>query len=393
MRGGEKGAAGERQPPEGAKGAAFPTVSSLCSAILRRYFEVGPAKMAFNAHVHAGDEAMEGGDAEGALAAYDEAARLDPKSAEAHMGRGGALHRLGRDREALEALDAAVGLDRSHDALLLRGAVHAALSQPALAARDFGSAAAERPDSVEAHLGIGVACEEMGRHKRALAAVGRAIKISPGDPALRIARGRVLVNAGLPGGALAEFGAALRLDGSLAEAHAGRGSALLAAGRRKKALAAYSRAGRLDPGSAEAHLGRGIALYEVGRHGLALAALGRAAALDPGSATAGLYRGRALRGLGRREEALEELDAAVAADPGGAAAIVERAEILGEMGRHEEALEALDGAADQDRRDVCRARGTALSGLGRGKEAAAADAGAAQTGRAAGALRPSAARC
>ena len=56
MRGGEKEAAGGQQPPEGAKGAAFPAFSSLCSAMLRTYFEVGPAKMAFNAHARTGDE-------------------------------------------------------------------------------------------------------------------------------------------------------------------------------------------------------------------------------------------------------------------------------------------------------------------------------------------------
>ena len=66
--------------------------------------------MLYSNHVRTGDMAMERGDAKGALAEYDEAVQLDPKGAEAHTGRGGALHRLGRSEEALAALGRTVRL-------------------------------------------------------------------------------------------------------------------------------------------------------------------------------------------------------------------------------------------------------------------------------------------
>ena len=47
---------------------------------------------------------------EDALAAHDQALRLNPDSANSHHGRGVALERLGRDEEALAAFDEAARL-------------------------------------------------------------------------------------------------------------------------------------------------------------------------------------------------------------------------------------------------------------------------------------------
>ena len=49
-----------------------------------------------------------------ALEAFDNAVRLDPKSAYAHEGRARTLHRLGRHKEAAEAIESAIRIDKNY---------------------------------------------------------------------------------------------------------------------------------------------------------------------------------------------------------------------------------------------------------------------------------------
>ena len=161
-----------------------------------------------------------------ALAALDEAARLDPGNPDRHEARGRLLYGMGRNDEALAALDEAARLGSPDaPALVLRGRVLLAMSQPGRAVRCLKSAvAAAGPANAEARVCLGVAYARLGRYKRALGSIRRGIRLNPREAQAHVALGMVLLKAGRAGGALAAYGEAVRLDGALAEAHVGGAS-------------------------------------------------------------------------------------------------------------------------------------------------------------------------
>ncbi len=210
------------------------------------------------------------GKREEALAAYEQALRLDPNNASVHECRGLVLGQLGRREEALAAYEQALRLD---------------------------------PNDALTHRCRGDMLRELGRREEALAAYEQALRLGLDDVFVYQYRGQLLGDLGRFGEALAAYNQGLRLDPDNVTMHAGRGLALAELGRPGEALAAYEQALRLDPNNAAACMGRGIALGDLGRFEEALAAFERLLRLRPDSAPVHQLRGFALRQLGRLEEA------------------------------------------------------------------------------------------
>ena len=139
-----------------------------------------------------------------ALDACDAAARIDPKDAEVHRYRVGALLELKRDQDAIEACDAYLRTGRSSaDLLGLRGLAKARRNDFAGAIDDYTL----------------------------------ALALEPSAPVLRARRGWAYLVSGAPQLALRDFEEAIRLDPSSGDAYSGRGSALVALGRCREAVA------------------------------------------------------------------------------------------------------------------------------------------------------------
>ena len=146
--------------------------------------------------------------------------------------RGHSLGALGRNVEALEAYDTAVGID---------------------------------PADAAAHAGRGDALAALDRFAEALEAYDRAADLDPGFAPFHLFRGDALAVLDRFAEALEAYDTAVGIDPADAAAHAGRGDALAALGRDDEALEAYDRAAGIDPLYAEAHAGRGGALAALGR--------------------------------------------------------------------------------------------------------------------------------
>jgi serine/threonine protein kinase/lipoprotein NlpI len=139
-----------------------------------------------------------------ALDACDAALRIDPKDADAHRSRVGALLELKRDQDAILACDAYLSTGvSSADLLGLRGLARARRNDFAAAIDDYTL----------------------------------ALALEPSSPALHGRRGWAYLVSGAPQLALRDFEEVIRRDPSSGDAYSGRGSALVAMGRCGEAVA------------------------------------------------------------------------------------------------------------------------------------------------------------
>ncbi len=191
-----------------------------------------------------------------------------------------------------------------------------------LRARRFRAAAAafeewarRRPDSADAHVGLGLALLEMGEPRQAARHLERAADLDPDLFGPRFALGVAYLRGGQPAAAIASLERAVQIDAGSAAAHAQLGTACAVAGDTTRAL----------------------------EH------LGRAVELDPESAFALGNLARVLRRAGRPQEALPHLEKLARLRPDSARAHRMLAELYGELGdeeaarRHMERAERLEG--------------------------------------------------
>lgn len=186
----------------------------------------------------------------------------------------------------------------------------------------IGAAAVVAPGNAGIHSNLGLALKAAGRLDDALASFDRALALAPAFPEALNNRGNVQLALARPAEALASFDRAVNLRPEYAEAWNNRGYALVALGRLEPAVESYGRACALAPGYAEAFHNRGLALRQLGRAGEALADAERALALAPGHLDVLDARGIALADLGRHDAALASFDLALAGAPDRAASHV-----------------------------------------------------------------------
>ncbi len=156
---------------------------------------------------------------------FNEALKAEPRYAQAHVGLGVVLTRLGRFDEAIAQLKEAIRI---------------------------------KPEQVEAHQALSDALFSRGnRDEEALREADKALRLQPRYVPAHSERGAILLRLGDPNGAMAEFGRALEIDPDQVEAHYRHGHAALPAGRSRwgdRALQASSGgearscAGALRPG-------------------------------------------------------------------------------------------------------------------------------------------------
>ena len=157
-----------------------------------------------------------------ALDACDAAVRIDPKDAEVHRCRVGALLELGRDQDAIDACDAYLRTGGSSaDLLGLRGLARARRNDFAAAIDDYTL----------------------------------ALALEPSAPVLHERRGWAYLVSGAPQMSLRDFEEAIRLDPSGGDAYSGRGSALIALGRGVEAVADADESLRHGESEARMHYG------------------------------------------------------------------------------------------------------------------------------------------
>jgi protein O-GlcNAc transferase len=279
-----------------------------------------------------------------ALAALDEVLAKMPANAVAWINRGLVQIDLGLAKESIASYDRALAIDpRSATAWINRGNALRGLDRPTEAVESYDRALELAPNA-EAHCERGNALVELHRLGEALDSYTNAIHHNPGYLEAYSNRAIALLLLNDAAAAVASCDGAIARRPDYAEAHNYRGNALLKLKCFEEALASYDRAISIKPDYAEAFNNRGCALFELKRLEEALANCDRAIAIKPDYPEAFSNRGNALFKLNRHKEALASYDRAVSIKPDCAEAFNNRGNVLLDLKRLEEALASYERA-------------------------------------------------
>lgn len=224
------------------------------------------------------------GEADRALADYDEILRRQPDHAVARLNRGIVLstHKA-EPGKAIADFDHVLALmPDSADALVFRGDAHLRLGDYRQALDDLDRAVMQTPDHAQTHVLRGLARALLGQAMQAAADYDRALSIDRRNVEALVNRAAIRAGAGDPAGAIRDLDDALVIEPGNALAHYNRGYARFARGEHDQAVADYSAAIRLDPRLGWAYLNRCLTRVVAGREtALAAADCDRAQRLLP----------------------------------------------------------------------------------------------------------------
>jgi tetratricopeptide (TPR) repeat protein len=269
------------------------------------------------------------GRAEEAVAALQDALRLEPNDAEVHGNVGIVLASLGRRDAAREHLERALALSpESAQAHSNLGNLLAAEGRLDEAVAHYLAAVRIDHDYADALNNLANVLVQQGKTDEAIARYEAALAADPSYLAAHHNLATVLTRVGRNAEAIAHYRAALALDPSHADAHRGLGAQLAARGQLDEAITELAAAARLRPGLANAHYEHGAALAAAGRLDEAIAAYGRAIALTPNVPDLHNDLGIAFARRGDLDAAAAEFRKAVALAPDHAEAVANLAAAL-----------------------------------------------------------------
>lgn len=217
-----------------------------------------------------------------ALADYNQALTLNPKSAIAYINRGTTYAEQESFDKALQDYNRALSLDKNAaQAYVSRGAIHLKQARYTGALKEFDKAVEAGFSNGFLFRKRGEALDELGRYEEALVAYDKVLQFSAEDVEAHIGKGRAFLGLGDYEQALTFFEEVLRLNPDSAGAYRGKGQAFNGLERYTEALAAYKKALTLDARSAEAYRGKGKALSGLKRYVEASLVFEEANRLDP----------------------------------------------------------------------------------------------------------------
>jgi len=170
---------------------------------------------------------LEGSKPEEALAAYREAAILQPKDAEPHLSAGQLLEKQNKFADAEQEYKQALALDPSSDALTALANLSMRGRRLPEAAEYLRKLVAERPDDANAHIQLGRVLAAESKNDDAIAELETAAKLAPDDLSLQRDLADLYSTTGKHEQAEAAYRALVTAHPNDAESHYGLGKTLL----------------------------------------------------------------------------------------------------------------------------------------------------------------------
>ena len=237
-----------------------------------------------------------------ALAAYDNAIRLDATQAEGYLHRAKAKIALGHYDAALSDVEKVLCLEpASAEAYIARGVAQFCLSQHEAAFADFEAALRLDPGCADAYAARGTVKSRLGEYEAALADFDQAIHLLPDVPTDARAASKYHPAKGVLGD----------LRHRLARVYHNRAYTKAFLGQRQSALSDYDTAIQLSPKCAASYTNRGELKYSLGQREAALADFEAAIRADPECAQPYTERGREKLRWGRDADAKADLEIAL----------------------------------------------------------------------------------
>jgi Tfp pilus assembly protein PilF len=229
-----------------------------------------------------GSRKLQAGDADGAIASFDQAKRQAPKDPRPHYLSAVALQKKGDAASAEKELRTALGLDPK--LAEVRNELGALLNER----RRFGEAESELKRAVADQPGLGEAWFNLGQAAAmqkdcatSLDAYAHATRLSPTDADGFINQSVAARKCGKLPQATASARQAVKLQAGSAPAHLNLGIALEASGKLDDAAKEYEVAARIKPSYATAWWSLGLVEGKLKKPEAAIAALDKARALSP----------------------------------------------------------------------------------------------------------------
>jgi tetratricopeptide (TPR) repeat protein len=171
---------------------------------------------------------------------------------------------------AITAFNQAIKLDpNSADAYILRGDVYAQKRDWDRTLADYSQGIKLKPNNAEAYFHCGVAYRNKGDWARALADYEQTVKLNPNAADAHLGRGVVYYQKGDLDRSIVAYSEALRLDPNLFDGHNNLAFVLFDLGRFEEAQRQWEEELRLSP-HADARTGKAIALEAQGNRSAAL---------------------------------------------------------------------------------------------------------------------------
>jgi protein O-mannosyl-transferase len=286
-----------------------------------------------------GNDLVQCGRVDEAIAEYRKALKIKPDYAEVQNDLGVALANRGQIDEAIaeyrKALELKPDYEEVHNNL---GVSLANRGQIDEAVAEYRKALEIKPDYAEAHHNLGNALAGCGQSDEALAHYQKALELRPDYAEAHNNLGAVLVGCGRVDEAIAHYRSALAINPDYAKAHNGLGEALLSQERVDEAISHFRKAVDIQPNFVEAHYKLGTVLADHGRADEAIAEYQKALELKPDHAEAHYNLGNALASLGRFAEAAVHYQQAIAIKPDHAKAHGNLGNALASLGQFDEAI-------------------------------------------------------
>jgi len=321
---------------------------------------------------HKGDVLWELFRLDEALEAYNQALQLNQYYAPAYIGKGRVLQILNYHEEALVALEQAIQLDPSNAyAWSKKGDALLGLNFNGEALAAFEYAIQLNCNLIDAYIGKGMALRKLKRLEESLRTYEDAHRLAPDEVAIYQYRGNVLFDLKRYEEALVNFESFIQVFPNFAFGYTSKGDILYALKRYEEALIAYEHAIRLDPDDANTHYKKASLLLELGYNKEALAAAELLIQIVPNAVQAYVLKGTALCGLKQFNEALVVFEFAIHLNPNFAFVYASKSTALCGLNRYQEALVVSERAIqlDPDLSYAYLIKGLALQGLGRSYEA------------------------
>jgi tetratricopeptide (TPR) repeat protein len=292
----------------------------------------------------------EKGDLKCAVAAFEQALRLEPRSAEAHFDLGLVRQRQEQSANAINEFRLALRYDPG--LVQARCALGSALADPAEAESEFRKALELNPNLVCAFDGLAQVLLNGGRYEAALAYWRQALRIQPDDVDLQLAlatgtykAAKARQAAGIPAADGAGVADAIQLFAELLKSHPEMTAAFFTLGniyaneqRYREAADEYREVTRRNPHDTVALVAQAKALLNVTAYTEALEPAKNYVRLKPNDASGHVLLGMVYRGLGDYAKAEPELELGAAKAPDDFEARYQLGFVLVRLGKPQRAL-------------------------------------------------------